>query len=306
MVTPLKSANTIDFNRARQQSADRPGNDDAGDPERDQQRLQLLSALQTTLSLESIISLFHGSLEELVQLTGLRYVHEARKLQLLEGDMASHSCGYRLHTRQGDLGEIIIYRGRRFSDEELGAVESLLMTLVHPLRNALQYLDVLNASITDPLTGVGNRAGLDEALEREIALARRYEQPLSLLMIDIDRFKSINDAHGHGAGDVVLRDTVERFSEVHRSTDMCFRYGGEEFVILLNRTDQHGAVTIADRIRSRVADTPFRYSRQQLQVTVSVGISEYGPADSRDTLFTRADKALYEIKQQGGNQVRHL
>lgn len=306
MVTPLKSANTIDFNRARQQSAHRPGNDNAGDPERDQQRFQLLSRLQTTLSLESIVSLFHASLSELFQLAGLRYVHEARKLQVLEGDSASHSCGYRLHTRQGDLGEIIIYRNRRFSDNELSAVESLLMTLVHPLRNALQYLDVLNASITDPLTGAGNRAGLDAAVEREIALARRYEQPLSVLMIDIDHFKSVNDTHGHGAGDAVLRDTVGRFTEVHRSTDMCFRYGGEEFVILLNRTDQNGALTIADRIRSRVADTPFRYSRQQLQITVSVGVSEYGPADSRDTLFTRADKALYEIKQQGGNQVRYL
>jgi len=181
-----------------------------------------------------------------------------------------------------------------------------MMTLIHPLHNALQYQDVLNAAVTDPLTGAGNRAGLDSALEREMALARRYQQPLALLIIDIDRFKSINDNHGHSAGDAVLRDVVHRFSEAHRNTDLCFRYGGEEFVILLNRTDHSGALTIADRIRSRVADEPFHYSEQPLRITVSVGVSEFGPSDTTDALFTRADKALYEIKQQGGNQVGHL
>ncbi|MGM0633935.1 MAG: GGDEF domain-containing protein [Pseudomonadota bacterium] len=305
MVTPLKSANTIDFNRARQEVvANRP--ETTAELANEPLRYRLLSRLQSTLQLENIIRLFHTTLREMIALEGIRYLHEARSLQVKEGDNASHSCGYRLHTRQGDLGEIILYRSLRFSDRELSGIESLLTTLVHPLHNALQYRDALDASITDPLTGAGNRAGLDQALEREIALASRHSQPLSMLMIDIDNFRRINDQFGHGAGDTVLRETVQRFHAEHRNTDLCFRYGGEEFVILLNRTDQPGALTIADRIRSRVADAPFQLRESPLRITVSIGVSQFAGTDTMDSLLDRADRALYNSKRDGGNQAASL
>ncbi len=305
MVTPLKSANTIDFNRARQEVvANRPETPRELDDE--PLRYRLLSQLQSTLQLETIIRLFHTTLREMITLEGIRYLHEARSLQVKEGDNASHSCGYRLHTRQGDLGEIVLYRSRRFTDSELSGIESLLTALVYPLRNALQYRDALDASVTDPLTGAGNRAGLDQALEREMALASRHSQPLSMLMIDIDRFKRINDQFGHSAGDGVLRETVRRLHAEHRSTDLCFRYGGEEFVILLNRTDQPGALAIADRIRGRIADAPFHLPENSLQITVSIGVSQFAGADTMDSLLDRADRALYNSKREGGNQAACL
>jgi len=123
MVTPLKSANTIDFNRIRQQAAVEHDYPDPDGGQQEQQRFQLLSRLQTTLSLETIIHLLYTSLEEQFGLQGLRYLHEARSLQMLEGKAMSHSCGYHLHTRQGDLGEVILYRNRRFSDSELLLIE---------------------------------------------------------------------------------------------------------------------------------------------------------------------------------------
>lgn len=306
MVTPLRSTNTIDFHRAREQVVAESRNAELLESGEEQARFRLLSRLQTTLSLERIIQLFYEELDDDPAPVGLRYVHEARGLQILEGRTASHSCGYRLHTRQGDLGELILYRDHRLSEAELARVESLLMTLVHPLRNALQYRDVLDASVTDPLTGAGNRSGLDTALDREIGLARRYGLSLSVLMIDIDQFKQINDKHGHSAGDAVLRETVQRFHTVCRNTDICFRYGGEEFVIVLSRTDHEGAVTIADRIRSSIADHPFRHANRKLDVTISIGISDFQAIDDRNSLITRADQALYESKKEGGNRVQPL
>lgn len=303
MVTPLKSANTIDFQRAREQEDVARGLAlQTGLPE-EGVRYRLLNRLQTTLSLDRLITLFHDELSIQLELQGLRYLHETRQLQHMAGSASSHSCGYRLHTQHGDLGEIIVYRDRRLSDQELTIIESFLVLLVYPLRNALQYRDVLEASVTDPLTGAGNRSALDATLKREIALARRYGSPLALLMIDIDKFKAINDEHGHSIGDAVLKDTVKLLDATHRGTDMCFRFGGEEFVIVLNRTDHEGAMIIADRIRQRIADTLFHCCEPPLRVTVSIGVSDYAAADDADSLFERADQALYQIKQQGGNQA---
>lgn len=306
MATPMKSANTIDFARARQQ---RDGNNepfDAPDAELDEQRYRLLTQLQTTLELDQLLDLFYQELQSRLQLSGLRYVNEARQLQRLVGKSASHSCGYRLITRQGDFGELVVYRGKRFGEDELSTIEFLISTLLYPLRNALHYHDALQSAITDPLTGAGNRIALDTALEREICLARRHQQPLSLLVIDIDKFKRINDEHGHSAGDEVLKTLVALLKTVHRSTDTCFRFGGEEFVVILNRTDGKGAEIIAERLRHAVEISPVSYQEHSLNITVSIGIASYCETDTQDSLFNRADKALYAIKQIGGNQVTHL
>ncbi|MBI5872844.1 MAG: diguanylate cyclase [Candidatus Omnitrophica bacterium] len=151
-------------------------------------------------------------------------------------------------------------------------------------------------SILDGLTGVYNHRHLYEVLDREIARARRYPQHLSLIMADVDNFKKYNDANGHMAGDELLRGMTNLFVRAIRSLDMVFRYGGEEFVILLIETDKKGATLAAERILNLV--------RLSLPATISMGISDY-PADAteRDVLVDRADKALYQAKTTGKNKV---
>jgi two-component system cell cycle response regulator len=164
-------------------------------------------------------------------------------------------------------------------------------------------LDVL--AHTDPLTQVLNRRALTNRLGIELERARRYETVMTMLMIDIDHFKVVNDTHGHLVGDDVLREVAAFLQATVRSVDLVARYGGEEFVVVLPETATAGAMIFAERIRQQIAHYPFVPSEGPLSITASVGVALY-PADGIDTveeLFARADDALYRAKAQGRNRV---
>lgn len=151
-------------------------------------------------------------------------------------------------------------------------------------------------SILDGLTGIYNHRYLHEVLDREISRARRYPQHLSVAMIDVDNFKKYNDTNGHMAGDELLRGLTNLFVRSIRNLDMVFRYGGEEFVILMIETDKKGATLAGERILNLV--------RLSMPATISMGIADY-PADAteKDVLVNLADKALYQAKTTGKNKI---
>ncbi len=158
---------------------------------------------------------------------------------------------------------------------------------------------------TDPLTGLANRRHFFEVAEAELARSRRYEAPLSLLMLDIDHFKEVNDAHGHRAGDRVLQQLARSCLEVLRTVDVVGRVGGEEFAILLPETDVDGAVEVAERLRAAIAAVGIpREEGVPLRVTVSIGVSTLAGNANLDTLMSQADDALYDAKHRGRNRVR--
>jgi len=161
------------------------------------------------------------------------------------------------------------------------------------------------ASMTDSLTGLHNRRFLHQRLEEEMARSRRHASPLACVMIDLDHFKSINDAHGHAAGDAVLRDTATILRRHIRKSDIAVRYGGEEFMIVLFSNNLDGARLVAERIRSDVEAYGFSQNGVPLRVTISVGISNYPDETiaSADELMRRADAALYHAKEAGRNMV---
>ncbi len=157
---------------------------------------------------------------------------------------------------------------------------------------------------TDALTGLANRRHFFEKAEAELQRARRYDAPLALLMLDIDHFKDVNDAHGHRAGDRVLQALARTCREVLRSVDVVGRVGGEEFAILLPETPVADAADVAGRLRAAVAAT--RIGREEgvpLSVTVSIGVAALEPGVNLDTLMSRADTALYDAKHQGRDRV---
>ena len=161
-------------------------------------------------------------------------------------------------------------------------------------------------SITDPLTGLHNRRYLEARLSEELSRTKRYNYPLSFMMIDIDDFKLYNDRNGHQAGDRALEITAQCLRAALRKVDVASRYGGEEFSILLPQTTLQEAGVIADRIRRKITDTAYPHGKSQPlgAVTVSIGLSSFSPAlDSAEGIVRAADRALYHAKSHGKNRA---
>jgi diguanylate cyclase (GGDEF)-like protein len=156
-----------------------------------------------------------------------------------------------------------------------------------------------HAANHDYLTGAWSRRAFFDIGNREIARAARTGRPLSLLLIDMDNFKPVNDTHGHAVGDRVLKDFVQELLQELRSIDSLCRMGGDEFTVLMPETDQVGAVAVADRLRGRIERTHELLSG----VTVSIGVATQRPEDTLNSLVTRADRALYTAKEKGRNRV---
>lgn len=157
-------------------------------------------------------------------------------------------------------------------------------------------------AMTDALTGLLNRYGLQRALQREQAEARRYQRPLSCLLIDLDNFKTINDTYGHPAGDVSLQQIAGILTKAVRGSDMVFRYGGEEFLVLLPETNLEGAAALAEKIRL-AADAQLFGSGHIFPLTLSAGVASLLEQESGHDMIARADMALYDAKSGGRNRV---
>lgn len=163
----------------------------------------------------------------------------------------------------------------------------------------------LAESRTDPLTGLPNRRAFDEELTRRLALWERKGAAFCLAMVDIDRFKKINDLHGHPAGDHVLERVAELLQTTFREMDIVARIGGEEFAVILPSTNPRDARCSVERVRKTVADTPFPREGLTLHVTISLGVAMVDAGDDAVSLIKRADEALYAAKHGGRNQAHY-
>ncbi|MBU0483603.1 MAG: GGDEF domain-containing protein [Proteobacteria bacterium] len=183
---------------------------------------------------------------------------------------------------------------------------TLLSIVAHSIgiaiNNAKAYSSVLRESIHDDLTGLHNRRYFNARLIDEVDRARRYGGNVSLLMIDIDHFKKVNDTHGHLTGDAVLEWISEVFRNGLRKTDLVARYGGEEFTILLLNTPKEKAVEIAESLRRAVAESSLPED-QNVRITISIGVAALGKEKSFESLIRNADQALYNAKSQGRDKV---
>ncbi len=278
-----------------------------GCPERQEaaayQTLEIVRCLQTSLDPMRLMELFSQEVGNLIPHQGIRYRNDDLDLEVRLGTQSRHSCSYKLHLGDEPLGKLSFRRNEKFSERETEILERLLCNLLYPLRNALLYQDALQLAQKDPLTGVSNRAALDEMLHRELSHARRRQADCAMLVLDIDHFKAINDRYGHIIGDCALKAIAQQTDLCKRDGDLLFRYGGEEFIVLMRDTDREGALLLAERIRSHIAETPCRCSGAELAMSVSIGVSMLADSDTPESLFARADQALYQAKDNGRNQV---
>ncbi|MUM77376.1 diguanylate cyclase [Pseudodesulfovibrio sp. F-1] len=193
----------------------------------------------------------------------------------------------------------------RLGRDQVETFRSAVNHLGLALRNALTFKEVKMRADRDGLTRIYNRHTFEERLVYEIKRRRRYNHDLSLLMVDLDHFKQVNDTYGHKAGDMVLRRVGEILSETFRTTDLAARYGGEEFVVLLPHTSEEAAWKLAERIREAIQASVFRFDGHEFAVTASIGVAsvEAGALTRDDDLLVKADKALYKAKHNGRNMV---
>lgn len=206
--------------------------------------------------------------------------------------------------RERVLGALFLHdckEPRDWSIDDISTIGSLADNLSVAIENAELHQEIARQAVTDGLTGVANRRSFNESFSREFERAKRYNEPLSLVIIDLDFLKKINDTYGHKAGDDAIASIGKLLKQSSRVSDLAARYGGEEFCILLPNTEQDMAEQLAERIRRKINEV---HVEGPGTISASIGVASYpGHADDPDLLFQKADTALYAAKQSGRNRV---
>ncbi|TMO03703.1 GGDEF domain-containing protein [Pseudoalteromonas sp. S558] len=259
---------------------------------------ELVTELQTSLIIEDILAMYAKFAKKLLNFSGLQFQSTLGTTQTSDSSTTSTPYFYDLSIGKEHLGQLIY-----FSQYPLNAVierklRALHAALVYPLRNAMMYSRVLKLATKDALTGLNNRSQFNDILLQKLENCRRYQRPFSLMLLDLDNFKQVNDNFGHKIGD----DTLIEFSKILcssiRGTDSVFRFGGDEFAILIEDPEFTTNKVIAERIMRLV-----RHSSVMLQykVTTSIGFTLASSKDCENEIFARADKGLYKAKASGRN-----
>ena len=265
--------------------------------------LQLSDMLARHLQLRDILDIFSSELRGQLEHSGYRYVNAEITQPIRSGKLEQHSMHYRLSIEDQELGKLSVYRKKPFNANEVCLFEELLCALVYPLKNSLMYLSALQSAYRDPLTGINNRAAMDKLLPREVRLAKRHDQRLALMIMDLDGFKGINDNLGHDAGDKLLRAVAVTVESCLRETDMLFRYGGDEFVAALPYTDAQGALDVAERVLHAIKELVSAKEYREYALGMSIGLSMLHAGDDFKRFFKRVDQALYRAKKDGKHRV---
>ena len=203
------------------------------------------------------------------------------------------------------LGQMALHSAVPFSPRDRRELQNLLPGFLYPLRHALDERTKLFESWMDPLTRVNNEIALAELLPREMMLSRDADEPLSLLVIDLDHFHKINDCHGHAVGDQLILAVSDTLSDNLRAGDVIFRLDSDRFVVILASTDFDDATLVSERLRTCI-DRCFSYDNVQLVQNASAGVTEMVDEDTPEKMLARAESALIHAKQAGRNRLRFL
>lgn len=260
----------------------------------------ILQKLASSLDLSKLCDTFFAVIQQRLHITGIRVDNKLGQLSYGDTEEFSQSKQFELQCDNNVFAKISYFFRRALSFQDWQALKAMHHCLRFPLKNAITFAEAQQLAMRDHLTGLGNRAMYDDTLAKECHHAQRSGNYLSLVAIDLDKFKQVNDCFGHSEGDRVLMAVANAISQALRGSDYAFRFGGDEFCCVLKGADRHTSQQIVQRICSHINEQRIL---QRHHVTCSFGIATLDAKDSESSLFKRADTALYEAKRAGRNQT---
>ncbi len=262
----------------------------------------LRQRLHQHLDPELVIRCYARELSHRLRFTWLRYCHDDLALNVGRSNTPATQYTLRLNHQGGPIGRISYGFPHPLTSAELHRLNQLHRQLSQPLFVAWQFAGLKARLEQEPLTGLLNRSSFDRQLDERIEEAQQGTDTFTLLLMDLDHFKAVNDTHGHAAGDEVLRQVGKTLRGAIRPEDRAFRFGGDEFAILL-AADSQVAERVAERLRRKIQALP---ELQRYGISCSIGFGEHQGEDDGARLFQRCDNALYQAKAAGRNcLVRH-
>ncbi|CCQ09635.1 diguanylate cyclase (GGDEF domain) with PAS/PAC sensor [Pseudoalteromonas luteoviolacea B = ATCC 29581] len=262
---------------------------------------KLVEKLQTTLDLTEMVSIYADFAARVFSFTGMQFHCSLGVFPMKNADLSNIPSSFDVHLNGEHLGQLVYFSKYPINDSIAEKLGKLHQCLLYPLRNALMYNRVLKLATKDSLTGLNNRSQFNEMLKQKLETARRQHRSFGLMLLDLDNFKQVNDVYGHKAGDDVLVEFAEILEDSVRATDTVFRFGGDEFAVLIDDPAIMTNKVVAERIMSTVTHSALlnRYN-----VTSSIGYTLALSNDCENALFARADKGLYQAKGAGRNCAR--
>ena len=261
----------------------------------------LVEQLQTTLDVEQILGIFLRAIANHYKINTVELDTYHGKFQATNGRKSKQSMTLPIRINDRLMARISYFSDRPITDVLMTSLTSYQKKLVYPLRNALAFWQLQQMALKDPLTGIGNRAMYDDTFERQVQHAARFKEPFVLMLLDLDNFKQVNDNHGHLMGDEILTTFVHIVSDCLRVTDQMFRFGGDEFAVILEKENLETAKIVASRVNLAIRNHPLFV---KYKVSTSIGCAVYNKDDAPTDLFARADKALYAAKNAGKNCMK--
>lgn len=264
---------------------------------------EFVNHLHEYLDFYQLFNTFINELRVIVACDSIEYENKTTETSLVNGSTGSHHCEYTLKYEGLSLGKVRISRGSKFLDHELDIIETVLAGLTLPLRNALRYQQATRYAMRDELTGLRNGSYYHDVVDLEIERSHRYNNPFSLLMLDIDDFENINAKYGREAGDVLLHEIAVRIGKKARRSDVVYRNEGDKFLVFLPNTDKAEASIVATRIKDFVLASACEDKGKVISFTLSVGVVTVTHGDTADILIDRVDKATLHAKILGKDRI---
>jgi len=257
--------------------------------------------LQTTLELSQQLQMFSMAVGKILPITALTLCTAVGEFKAAGSFNGPHEYRSMLILNEQCLAELIYQSEQPVTPMQQRKLLEMEQQWLFPLRNALIVTRLQQLALRDTLTGLGNRRYFDDAIHKALQLTERKQQPLVLILLDLDNFKQVNDNFGHHAGDEVLLAVADAMRSTLRASDNLFRFGGDEFAVLLTAEDAQSAELVAHRLVKAISQ---HHICGKFGVSASAGLASHLPEESAKTIFNRADAALYDAKQSGKNAVR--
>ncbi|OKY25735.1 MULTISPECIES: GGDEF domain-containing protein [Thalassotalea] len=266
---------------------------DTQDRQNNSRKLALAEQLQTSLDIDTILNIFAMEVTKFVDFTGLYFKNDVTSGEMRGSKLARKERHFELKVNKRYIGTLTYALNKPMPLASYNMLKNLHTLLVHPLNNAMLYQQALSLAMQDGLTGLGNRRHFDQQIKRAMHHANRQGTKVGLIVCDLNKFKAVNDNHGHHVGDQVLTHFAQALIESVRDSESLFRFGGDEFAIIVENADEQALTIIESRLQHSV-NTNSLLARYE--VSSSIGCALMTRADNEYSLFERADNCLYQQK----------